>query len=141
MFTQHSTLKPDLDCKYGDKVTNKVKGTKYRTVVNKAVVKRGIWAPCRKATFPSCSHLREGVPFRSARVMGETTVITNRKSFAYDSKNKVAKTGTTLDPVNLAILVEYLLPTIIAPTRIQTYTGNTNCSQAFMLAFSGVARS
>jgi len=55
--------------------------------------------------------------------MGDTTDITERRSFAYDSTNKVARTGTALEPVNLAILMEYLLLRIIAPMRIQIYTG------------------
>ena len=62
--------------------------------------------------------------------MGDTAVITERRSFAYDSKNKVARTGTALEPIILAIFMEYLLVKIIAPTRIQMYTGNKNCNQA-----------
>ena len=57
-----------------------------------------------------------------------------RKSFAYERRNRVAKTETVLEPLSLAMVVEYLLEHIMNPTRIQMNSGKTNCSHVLIYA-------
>jgi len=56
------------------------------------------------------------------------------KSFAYERRNRVARTETVFEPLNLAMVVEYLLKQIISATMIQIYIGKTNCNHVLMYA-------
>ena len=84
--------------------------------------------------FPSRSQTAEVFPCLSVNVVNEIEAMIVCKSFAYERRNRVAKTETVLEPLSLAMIVEYLLEHIINPTRIQIYTGKTNCSHVLIYA-------
>ena len=71
--------------------------------------------------FQECFPLRsQKISLPTLRVVNKAVAITERRSFAYERRNRVARTETALEPVSHAMLVEYLLDKIMAPTRTQT---------------------
>jgi len=84
--------------------------------------------------FPSSSQTAEVLPCLSVNVVNEIEAMIDRKSFAYERRNRVANTETVFEPLSLAMIVEYLLEHIMNPTRIQMYTGKTNWSHVLIYA-------
>jgi len=98
------------------------------------ITTKGMCEPFIASMFPSSSHTAEVFPCLSVNVVNEIEVMIVRKSFAYERRNRVAKTETVLGPLSLAMVVEYLLKQIISATMIQIYIGKTNCNHVLMYA-------
>jgi len=84
--------------------------------------------------LPSSSQTAEVFPLLSVKVVKEIALMIVLKSFAYERKNRVARTETVFEPLNLTMVVEYLLKQIISATMIQMYIGKTNCNHVLMYA-------
>ena len=111
-----------------------MKGITYTTKATMLITTKGMCEPFIASMFPSSSQTAEVFLCLSVNVVNEIEVMIVRKSFAYERRNRVAKTETVLEPLSLAMVVEYLLEHIMNPTRIQIYTGKTNWSHVLIYA-------
>ena len=98
----------DLAWSHGPSSTSNVKGSTYTTKATMLIMTRGICEPFIASIFPSSSQTAGVFPCLSVNTVRETEAMIVRMSFAYESRNRVAKTETVLEPLSLAMVVEYL---------------------------------
>ena len=106
---------------------------KSKNRASKEMRKRGMCLPLRYGTFPSTSQ----ASFESDGYSRKVTIkglIMERRSLALDKRNRVANTATGVVPRLLAIFEEWLLASIITPTKTHTYIGKAYCNQALQVS-------